>query len=132
MNEIDFLKEFASNGGTTIDLEENKLLSRLPKDYINFMKTCNGGEGFVGEEYLILFRLEELEGINKDYKIEEFDKDIILIGSNGASEAIGLDLRNNNFKYILIPFLFEYEAIIELSDSFNGFIKRIIEKGYFE
>ena len=43
----------------------------LPKDYVEFMKKHNGGEGHIGETWLILYPLEELQEINDDYEIEE-------------------------------------------------------------
>ena len=32
----------------------------LPKDYVEFMKKHNGGEGDIGEAWLVLYPLEEL------------------------------------------------------------------------
>ena len=56
----------------------------LPKDYIEFMKKHNGGEGDIGETWLIIYPLEELKEINDDYEIEEFLPGHIIIGSNGG------------------------------------------------
>ena len=42
----------------------------LPNDYIEFMKKHNGGQGDIGETWLILYRLEELQEINDDYEID--------------------------------------------------------------
>ena len=36
----------------------------LPEQYIDFMKRHNGGEGDIGESWLILFALEELQEMN--------------------------------------------------------------------
>ena len=36
----------------------------LPKDYVAFMKNHNGGEGDIGETWLILYPMEELQKIN--------------------------------------------------------------------
>ena len=44
----------------------------LAQQYINFMKKHNGGEGDIGETWLVLFRLDDLQEINDDYCIEEF------------------------------------------------------------
>lgn len=132
MKEVDYLKDFETNNGITVDLIESSIIDKLPDEYLNFMKKYNGGAGFIGEEYLTLFKIEEIDKINNDYGVEEFDEDIVLIGSNSASEAIALDFRDKKTKYILIPSLFDYEAIIELSDSLYGFFKRVFETGYFD
>lgn len=36
----------------------------MPEQYIDFMKRNNGGEGDIGESWLILFALEELQEMN--------------------------------------------------------------------
>lgn len=132
MIEPKYLKEF--NGNKGISNQESETLSvikRLPNDYIDFLKFSNGGEGFIGNEYLILYKIEELEGINKDYEIAEFDSDLLIIGSNGGSEAIALDFVDNKTKYVLIPFLFDRNDIIELGEDFKSFLERLFIKGYF-
>ena len=63
----------------------------LSKDYIEFMKKHNGGEGDIGETWLILYPLEELQEINDAYEIEEFLPGHIIIGSNGGGELYGID-----------------------------------------
>ena len=44
----------------------------LPKQYVGFMKKHNGGKGDIGETWLELYPLEELQEINDDYCIEDF------------------------------------------------------------
>ena len=69
----------------------------LSKDYIEFMKKHNGGEGDIGETWLILYPLEELQEINDAYEIEEFLPGHIIIGSNGGGELYGIDNTGNFF-----------------------------------
>lgn len=127
-----YLIDFEKNSG----IEENHLNSlqfpvQLPNDYLDLLKSFNGGNGTVGEEYLILHKVEELIKINKDYKIAKFDNKFFIIGSNGSGELIALDTRKKNPIYVLIPYIFEYDAIIELSNNVEGLFQRIFEKGYF-
>ena len=63
------------------------------------MKKHNGGEGDIGETWLILYPLEELQEINDDYEIEEFLPGHIIIGSNGGGELYGIDNKGNYFNY---------------------------------
>ena len=132
MIEEEYLVGFQKNSG----LEESqlKLLEfpiELPEDYINLLKIFNGGEGEIGEEYLVLHQAEKLNDINADYKIAEFDANLFIIGSNGSGELIAIDARNKNPSYISIPYIFEYDAIIELSTNIEDLFKRIYEEGYF-
>lgn len=100
----------------------------LPQNYFDLLTAFNGGEGEVGNNYLWLYKAEEL---NESYNSAEFDSKIFIIGNNGSGEFIEIDARNNNFTYILLPMIFEYEAIIELSSDINELFKHIYEYGYF-
>ena len=104
---------------------------KLPNDYLEFIQQFNGGEINVGESYLVLHKIEELTEINQDYEIDQFDSNILIIGSNGSSELMALAYRFENTKYILIPSIFEYNANIELGTSLEGFFHRIYDTGYF-
>ena len=51
------LKEFSAKEGVKEDFiaeVESSLQWSLPKDYKEFIEKTNGGEGFIGENYLIL------------------------------------------------------------------------------
>ena len=63
----------------------------LPKQYLDFMREHNGGEGDIGEAWLVLFLLEELEEINYDYEIDKYLPGHIIIGSDGSGELYGVD-----------------------------------------
>ena len=76
-------------------------------------------------------RREELNEINKDYEIAEFDPNIFIIGSNGSGELIAIGRSKNSLIYILIPYIFEYDAIIELASDVDGLFKKIFKEGYF-
>ena len=128
----EYLDKFDGNSGVSSELLNSiKLPERLPSDYIELIKNYNGGEGFVGEEYLILEKVEEFLEVNESCGIEEFDNNIFLIGSNGGGEAVAIDFRNKKPIYILIPYIFEYEAIIELGTSLEEFFERIHKEGFF-
>jgi len=132
MIEPKYLKEFEANSGISVaQLEATKLPHRLPEEYIEVLKQFNGGEGDIGEEYLVLHSAQELQEINDDIEIAQFDKDIFIIGSNGGGEFIALDFRGIKPMYILIPFIFEYDAIITLGESIQEMFKRIYSEGYF-
>ena len=55
----------------------------LPEDYLEFMREHSGGEGPIGEiGYGCFFRLEELEEINAEYKVQEHWPGYVVIGSD--------------------------------------------------
>ena len=43
---------------------------RLPVDYAQFLRRMNGGEGFVGRNYLRTWPVEDLIQFNKNYRVE--------------------------------------------------------------
>ena len=132
MLEKKYFEKFNGNTGVPVDINlKSKLPTKIPLDYFNFISLYNGGEGFIGEEYLKLYKIEELLHINEDYSVDEFAPDIFIIGTNGGGEAIAFDFRYENPKYILIPFIFDYNDVIELGNNINDFFARIYKKGYF-
>ena len=63
----------------------------LPEQYIDFMKRHNGGEGDIGESWLVLFALEELQEMNDAYEVQDSLPDHIIIGSDGGGELYGIN-----------------------------------------
>jgi len=94
----------------------------LPKDYVEFMKNHNGGEGDVGETWLILYPLEELQEINDDYEIEKFLSGHIIIGSNGGGELYGIDNKGNYFN---VPALIDEDDVSLLGTDMEFLPDRI-------
>lgn len=96
----------------------------LPVQYINFMKKHNGGEGNIGETWLILFPLKDLQEINDDYCIEEFLPGHIVIGTNGNGELYGID---RNGDYFNVPEILEKEYISVLGNDIEKLPEKINE-----
>lgn len=89
----------------------------LPENYLAFMKQHNGGEGETpGGSWLVLFSLEELQGINDDYEIPEFLPDHIIIGDNGGGEFFGI---NKNNEYFIVPEIIDTENLSVLCSDIN-------------
>lgn len=100
--------EFMFNDPYSGDVIEKINEVVLPKDYVEFMKKHNGGEGDIGETWLILYSLEELQEINDDYEIEKFLPNHIIIGSDGGGELYGIDSQG---KYFNVPVLMDENDI---------------------
>jgi hypothetical protein len=65
----------------------------LPEHYMAFLGRANGGEGFIGERYVRLWRAEELIEVNRGYKVAEFFPNLFLIGTDGGGEAYAFRFR---------------------------------------
>lgn len=89
----------------TLKCLKDKRGRSLPKDYCAFMARYNGGEGFFGKQYLILWRAEELAPFNQDYQVDEYAPGILLFASSGGGEAFGFDLRSDILPIVQVPFV---------------------------
>lgn len=58
---------------------EIELGVKFPSDYIEFISFSNGAEGSIGENYLILWSIDEIIELNEAYGVNDFAKGIICI-----------------------------------------------------
>lgn len=96
------------NDGSSQDLICNATKSlkfTLPSDYIELLCDHDGGEGFIGDNYLMLWKSEELAVFNEEYEVEKYAPGIFLFGSNGGGESYGFDLRDPSMPIVRIPFV---------------------------
>jgi hypothetical protein len=105
---------------------EVELGHRLPPDYGAFLSRWNGGEGFVGDEYLILWRAEDLRQFNDEYEVSEYAPGLLLIGSDGGGEGYAFDTREGRWGVVRVPFIgIALEHAHEVGDSFTGFMQNL-------
>jgi hypothetical protein len=109
-----------------IERVQRKLSFRLPNDYVEFMLTKNGGEGFIGKSYLVLWKIEELISMNNAYHVAEFASDLFLFGSDGGGEAFGFDTRSEAPRIVSIPFVaMEIEDAKVVATDFESFLSAL-------
>jgi cell wall assembly regulator SMI1 len=128
----EILEKFNSNGPSlveTMEAVEKDWGILLPLDYKNFMSTHDGGEGFVGEQYLILWRAGELLEFNRDYEVEKYSPGLVLFGSNGGGEAFAFDARpGENMRIRIVPFIgMSLGDAKYVAESFEKFLFRLGE-----
>jgi cell wall assembly regulator SMI1 len=108
MNMIEKLKGWQLNAGAPTKAINDAITALgkiLPIDYARFLAEHDGGEGFIGNNYLILWRVEELPNFNREYEVIEYAPDILLFGSDGGGEGYGFDTRDLNMRVVRIPFI---------------------------
>jgi hypothetical protein len=88
-----------------IERTQRQLHFRLPNSYVEFLLSRDGGEGFIGGSYLVLWRIEDLIAMNKAYNTATFAPDLLLIGSDGGGEAFGFDTRTKSLPIVSVPFV---------------------------
>jgi hypothetical protein len=99
----------------------------LPHDYREFLRASNGGEGFVGQNYIALWRAEELKTLNDGYDVGQFAPGLLLFGSDGGGEAYAFDTRANPWVVVQTPFIGmgDPSLTIPLGRSFTEFLHNI-------
>jgi hypothetical protein len=96
----------------------------LPDDYLSFLAASDGGEGFLGDRYVVLWRAEEVGPFHRDYEVAEHAPELLLIGSDGGGEAIAFDRRETPWPVVSVPFIgMNSGDAVKLGDSFSGFIE---------
>jgi hypothetical protein len=84
---------------------------------------ANGGEGFIGESYLILRSIEELISANAAYNVTEFAPQLFLFGSNGGGQAFGFDISSAARPIVSIPFVpTDRKEEIRIAPDFGVFL----------
>lgn len=77
----------------------------LPADYLDFLRQHNGGEGFIGANYIVFWKAEELMDFNREYEVEKYAPGILLFGSDGGGEAYGFDVQSREMLIVRVPFI---------------------------
>jgi hypothetical protein len=77
----------------------------LPSDYLSFLRQHNGGEGFIGDNYIIFWKAEELADFNREYEVEKYAPGILLFGSDGGGEGYGFDTQSAAMPIVRVPFI---------------------------
>jgi len=101
----------------------------LPSDYLAFLRQHTGGAGFVGENYIIFWKAEELADFNRDYEVEEYAPGILLFGSNGGGEGYGFDTQSAAMPVVRVPFIGMAREYAEpVADDFSGVFARLAKE----
>jgi hypothetical protein len=98
------------------------LSAPLPDDYLAFLGRANGGEGFIGDRYVQLWKAEELSEMNRAYKTAEFFPNLFFIGSDGGGEAYALDLSRMDATVFEVPFVGFPTDAKAIANSFDSFL----------
>lgn len=73
--------------------------------YLDFLKNHNGGEGFLADNYIILWRADELIDFNREYEVAVHAPGIFLFGSTGGGEGYGFDTQDAALPIVRLPFI---------------------------
>lgn len=127
----DFFFRFAANPPASheeIEKVQQNLSLHLPKSYVDFLLIKNGGEGFIGENYLVFWKVEDLVAMNDAYHVAEFVPKVLLFGSDGDGEAFGFDTRSQACSIVSIPFIgMNMRLARTVARDFESFLSMLIK-----
>ena len=72
---------------------EQRLGVKFPADYRDYLLTHNGVKGWFGEVYLELYSVSDVIGSTEAHDHQARQPGLVLIGGDGAGEAVGYDFR---------------------------------------
>jgi len=129
---MEILENFDSNDASSMEIMEDverQFGLQFPSDYKTFMAARDGGEGFIGGQYLILWRVGELIEFNRDYEVEKYAPGLVFFGSNGGGEAFAFDARpKGNMGICMVPFIgMSLRDAKLVADTFEKFLTRLAE-----
>ncbi len=107
-----------------LDRVQLGLNRRLPDEYVAFLRKSNGAEGPIGDYYLQLWPVQELEHLNAAYSVDEFAPGLLLFGSDGGDTAFAFDTRTPDMAIVKVPFVgMGLEETRPCSQTFYGFLE---------
>jgi len=109
-----------------VDTPKEWLDDMLPKDYLALAELYGGREGFLGQQYLRLYRPAELRALNDAYGIDPRCVGFVLFGSDGYGEGFGFSCNDGSvlkFPQIPLPVEGEEEGADKIASSFDAFIR---------
>lgn len=109
-----------------IAVAERALKKSLPDDFREFLLLTNGGEGMIGENYVMLWSADELAEYNASYQVNEYAPGLLLFGSDGGGEAFAFDTRTTPPTVVTVPFVgMALKYAKPLAPTFTAFLEKL-------
>jgi cell wall assembly regulator SMI1 len=125
------LGQFSGKPGATeehLQIAERQCGAQLPEDYRRFLMLNNGGEGFIGKHYLILWKVEELHDFNIGYQVNIYAPGFLMFGSSGGGDGFAFDIRTTPYRVMQVPFIgMSSSDAFFVAESFTRLLERMAE-----
>lgn len=100
----------------------------LPESYIQFLRAHDGGEGFVGDNYIVFWKAEELVQFNRGYETETYAPGIFLFATNGGGEGYGFDTLDPASPIVQIPLIgMDRQYALPVASDLPDLFARLVE-----
>jgi hypothetical protein len=131
LNDIDF-RPFLSRLDAKSGVSDHSLAAfeasariSLPNDYLAFLRITNGATGWIGSNYIRLWRLEDLLEKNKAYEVGTYCPTFFFFGSNGGGEAYAFNIEVS-MEVFMVPFIGNAsQDALRIAPSFSRFLETL-------
>jgi hypothetical protein len=107
-----------------------EFVQALPKEYLTAVGEFGGREGFLGQTFLRLYRLEELFALNIAYQVPTLLPEVIVFASNGGGEAFAFASFLKQPSVVQVPFVPLCSEYAEhQASSFAEFVRSLCVSG---
>ncbi len=123
---IELGADFTANGlasDADILVVEQLLGFSLPADYRQTLILTNGGEGFVGEHYFVLWPAQDLHRFNVEYEFAKYAPGLVAFGGDGGGEGFAYDTRSPSLPIVMIGFIGMEPVVV--ADSFADLVSKM-------
>lgn len=101
---------------------QDAVRAALPNPYLNLLRFADGGEGSIGDNYIVIDRAEDLT--ENPYPYAKFVPGLFFFGGDGAEAMFGFDLGEGSDRVLVIHSDdLEPNHIVELSPSLLAFFE---------
>lgn len=101
--------------------------AQLPPSYVEMLKVADGGEGSIGDNYIVIYPTEEL--IDTPYPYAEFVPGLLFFGGDGGEALFGFDVREGSDRVLVVHGDdLEPNHVVELSPSLVGFLELLHQR----
>ena len=96
----------------------------LPKEYLDFLRSSNGGEGeFAVQPYwVVIWSVEEVLSHKQECSNPEWKPGWFFFAGNAGEELIAFDFSSTPYRVIMVPYTGDPEDVIKLAADFKGFM----------
>ena len=100
----------------------------FPADYVEFMLLSDGGEGWLGPNYISLYDLHDVVYRNRLYA--ESSVEFLIFGSDGGGEFFAFDTQANPMPVVTVNMVgFSREEAIFCGGTFTEFLEFLYRGG---
>jgi hypothetical protein len=103
---------------------------QLPEDYLDYLRSFDGSEGWIGDNYV---RLNSCEGMSKRALVfEEFVPGVAFFGSDGAEALFGFDTRDRTMPVVITTRDNLEGSLVTMSPTFTSFMQFLEKNDWVE